>query len=197
MVAGHPALDFVNTVEGRFGADAVDRVHTYAQLLEWAQQAGLLTPTDARGLANMEAQDPGGADRALRRATRFREALYSTVSAVATGSPAPSEPLAAVNEELAVVAPQLHVKWAQVDGQFALAHDDPSGLSAPLSAVVWSAVNLVTSDALLRIRECEVPACRWLFLDGTRNHSRRWCDAATCGNRERVRRHYRRRRAAE
>ncbi len=174
----------------------MDHLRTYAHLREWARQVEFLTPTDVRALRKLEANDATGADRVLRRAKRFREALYSTLSAVAAGSPPPAEPLAAVNRELAVVAPRLRVAWAQDDGRFALAPDDPRDLSIPLSAVMWSAVKLVTSEALLRVHECEVTACHWLFLDGTRNHSRRWCAAATCGNRERVRRHYQRRRAA-
>ena len=145
----------------------------------------------------MEAQDPGAADRVLGRAVGFREALYSTLSAFVAGVPRPPDPFSTVNAEFVRVAPQLCVVWAKSNARIALAQADPRDLSAPLRAVVWSAVGLVTSDALLRIRECEAPTCRWLFLDGTRNRSRRWCDASTCGNRERVRRHYRRRRAAE
>ena len=156
-----------------------------------------LTPTDVRALRKLQADDDTGANRVLSRAKRFREALYSTLSAVAVGSPPRAEPLAVVNREIAVVAPRLRVAWAQDGGRFGLAHDDPRDLSISLCEVVWSAVDLLTSDALLRIRECEVPTCSWLFLDSTRNHSRRWCDAATCGNRERVRRHYQRRRAAK
>lgn len=39
-----------------------------------------------------------------------------------------------------------------------------------------------------RVKVCENPQCRWLFLDHSRNRSRQWCEATTCGNRERVRR---------
>jgi AcrR family transcriptional regulator len=34
-----------------------------------------------------------------------------------------------------------------------------------------------------RIKVCGSPDCRWAFVDGTRNRSRRWCDMAGCGNR--------------
>jgi len=46
-----------------------------------------------------------------------------------------------------------------------------------------------------RIRQCADDACGWLFVDRSRNNSRRWCDSTDCGNRNRVRRHYRRRTA--
>ena len=45
------------------------------------------------------------------------------------------------------------------------------------------------------VRVCEGNGCGWLFLDQTRNGSRRWCSSGDCGRRERVRRH-RARRAA-
>ena len=38
------------------------------------------------------------------------------------------------------------------------------------------------------LRSCSNPACRLVFEDGSRNHARRWCDTAGCGNRDRVRR---------
>jgi predicted RNA-binding Zn ribbon-like protein len=50
------------------------------------------------------------------------------------------------------------------------------------------------SDAdLSRLRRCDGAGCGWLFLDTTRNHSRRWCDSRDCGNRSRVRRYAERR----
>ncbi len=38
-------------------------------------------------------------------------------------------------------------------------------------------------DEWPRIKVCGSPDCRWAFVDGTRNRSRRWCDMAGCGNR--------------
>ena len=45
-----------------------------------------------------------------------------------------------------------------------------------------------------RIRICA--NCRWLFLDEAATRSRVWCDMAVCGNRQKARRHYQRRRQA-
>jgi len=36
--------------------------------------------------------------------------------------------------------------------------------------------------------------CGWLFLDSSRNHTRRGCDMRVCGNRAKARRHYERQR---
>ena len=52
------------------------------------------------------------------------------------------------------------------------------------------ASDLLTSTDLDRVRECSGDTCSWLFLDRSRNRSRRWCDMADCGNRAKARRHY-------
>lgn len=45
------------------------------------------------------------------------------------------------------------------------------------------------------VKRCGNPLCRWVFVDGSRNRSRRWCDMAACGNRAKVARHRRMARA--
>jgi len=51
---------------------------------------------------------------------------------------------------------------------------------------------VLTGEALARVRECGGTACNWLFLDESRNRSRRWCSMESCGNRAKARRHYHR-----
>ena len=70
------------------------------------------------------------------------------------------------------------------------------GTAAVLDAVLWhvarSAAELLTSGDLGRVRGCASEECGWVFLDTTRNRSRRWCDMKECGNREKARRFYQR-----
>ena len=42
-----------------------------------------------------------------------------------------------------------------------------------------AAVELLTDGPLDRIKTCG--NCRWLFIDQSRNHSRRWCSMDECG----------------
>jgi predicted RNA-binding Zn ribbon-like protein len=71
-----------------------------------------------------------------------------------------------------------------------------SDLKNPFDRLLWpmaqSAADLLTSPELKIVRFCEAPDCEWLFLDHSRNRSRRWCDMKICGNRQKARRHYRR-----
>jgi CGNR zinc finger/Putative stress-induced transcription regulator len=47
-----------------------------------------------------------------------------------------------------------------------------------------------------RVRSCASPDCRNVFVDESRNHSRRYCDSRTCGNRLHVAAYRARRSAA-
>ena len=59
-----------------------------------------------------------------------------------------------------------------------------------LAIIVHEAVALRFSPAMARVKTCS--GCGWLFVDRTRNNSKRWCIAALCGNRDKARRHYHR-----
>jgi predicted RNA-binding Zn ribbon-like protein len=74
--------------------------------------------------------------------------------------------------------------------------DDPVNLEMPLWPVTRSAADLLTSSDLRSLRLCASDTCAWLFLDTSRNGSRRWCSMRTCGNRAKARRHHARVRAA-
>ncbi len=73
------------------------------------------------------------------------------------------------------------------DGRIASATDGWRGFCRDLLPVL---VALVADGP--RLRQCSNPQCRLMFEDGSRNHARRWCDNAGCGNRDRVSRAQRR-----
>jgi predicted RNA-binding Zn ribbon-like protein len=61
--------------------------------------------------------------------------------------------------------------------------------------LAWSATELLGSDDVGRLKECAQDDCRWLFLDLSKNRSRRWCSMEQCGNRAKAKRHYERRKS--
>ncbi len=65
---------------------------------------------------------------------------------------------------------------------------DRRDLDRLLWPVAWSAGELLASPDLARVRQCGGAGCAWLFLDTSRNQSRRWCDMSVCGNRAKARR---------
>src|SRR5581483_5720104 len=106
----------------------------------------------------------------------------------------PAAAVEAINAALADALP--HLRVAPRGGGFAWELlPDGGSLVAPLRPIARSAGELMTADALARVRECDGASCTWLFLDESRNRSRRWCSMESCGNRAKARRHYRKRRA--
>jgi len=172
-VAGSLCLDFVNTVDPRHAPQREERLRDYAAVLEWARQAGIeASPLEA-----------AAASRVHEEAIALRETLYAIFGAVARGETPPADALRHLNDELAR-------RPRQISDGFAWAPASGDGVLAP---IVWSAAELLTSGPLERVRECPGDdTCGWLFLDTSRNGSRRWCDMRTCGNRAKARRYYRR-----
>ena len=193
LTGGHLALDLANTVSRR--GDPTRRkehLESFSDLVSFALQDKILTPKQANELQAYVRRSAGDAARSFRKAIALREAFYSIFAAIAKGRPAPAEDLQKVDES-ALDALQhrrlvrnngrYHWEW-QVDGK--------NLLDRILWPIAQSAVDLLTSDELKLVRWCEAPDCEWLFLDHSRNRSRRWCDMNSCGNRAKARRHYQR-----
>jgi predicted RNA-binding Zn ribbon-like protein len=77
------------------------------------------------------------------------------------------------------------------DGDSFTFQPPPKDPLLPLHAVARALADLLTSPRLHRVGRCEgVGDCGWLFLDTTKNGSRRWCSMAGCGSRAKMRRYY-------
>ena len=97
----------------------------------------------------------------------------------------------ALNAVLAQALAQLRVVNTGEVFAWDWAGDDPT-LDRMLWPIAQSAADLLTSDELGSVKQCS--GCSWLFVDRSRNHSRRWCDMRVCGNRAKARRYYERHR---
>ncbi len=196
---GVPCLDFVNTVGWRLTDRPSEYIRSYEDLLTWGRQAGLLTPEETEGLSQQATLDPEGAQETLSRALALREAIHRAITAAISGEPQDESDLSALNRELSIALSRLRVMpagdaygwgwdWSGDDGR--------PPLDSPLWPVARSAAELLTSPKLSRVKVCADKGCGWVFLDESRNSSRRWCDSRDCGNRERVRRYLTRKRAS-
>ncbi len=196
---GVPCLDFVNTVGWRLTDRPSEYLRSYEDLLTWGRQAGLLTPEETEGLSQQATLDPEGAQETLSRALALREAIHRAITAAIAGEPQDESDLSALNRELSIALSRLRVMpagdaygwgwdWSGDDGR--------PPLDSPLWPVARSAAELLTSPKLSRVKVCADKGCGWVFLDESRNSSRRWCDSRDCGNRERVRRYLTRKRAS-
>lgn len=162
---GRSCLNFTATMAERNGRK-FDRWRKAEDLARWFAEAGYDAP------AHVGAKD-------LQTARDLREAIYRLVTAANSGKRPKPVDIDMVNQWAAkpVAAPQLsadarHVAWRA-----------GKAFEAALADLARDAIDLVTSDDLAKLRECEEHSCSVLFVDHSRPGKRRWCSMSRCGNR--------------
>jgi predicted RNA-binding Zn ribbon-like protein len=194
FVGGSLALDFANTVGGAHTAPTHEHLVEYADLAAFGRSAGYLSASQARRLHDEASRQPVRATAVFRRALVLRDAIWRAFDVIANGSRADPSDLAAIHEE--ELAALRHARLQQSESGVGYVWSDELVLDRPLWAIARSASDLLRSqEDLPRVRECGSATCEWLFVDKSRNHSRRWCDMNDCGNRAKVRRFRQRQRA--
>jgi predicted RNA-binding Zn ribbon-like protein len=196
LVGGRPCLDFVNTLDWRGTDHPVEFLHTYDDLLAWSRHAGTISDEEAQRLSQKSKTDPSRAAAVLRDAIHLREAIYRIFMSIAEGLHAGEEDLMIFNQYLAEAIRSFQI--TQQKQKFAW---DTRGVQAKLDGVlsplIRSAADLLVSGEHKRVKKCGDPACGWLFLDISRNLSRRWCDMRDCGNRAKASRFYKKQKGAK
>ena len=193
LSGGALCLDFANTISWRqVPRQATDHLTRYDDLVAFAGQSKLLSPRQAADLLAHARRHPSAAQDVLQRAITYRERLYRAFSALAEGKAVPPDDLQQVRD-FAVEALH-HRRLARANGHYRWEWqwDRENMLERILWPIAQSAADLLTSAEIRTLRMCEAPDCAWLFLDHSRNRSRRWCDMKVCGNRQKARRHYQR-----
>jgi predicted RNA-binding Zn ribbon-like protein len=193
-MGGNPALDFVDTIGGML-VDEIDPedefLREYEDLVELGLKTGTLSERSARRLRRAARERPDEAEAVLARAREKRELIDAVFRPLSAGEEPPAEALAALrdfgSEALA------RCELAPADDGFACSWEHRDDLDAPLWPIAHAALELLTEGPLDRIKTCG--RCRWLFLDTTKNHSRRWCSTEGCGTDETKERYVARRRA--
>lgn len=181
LVAGHPALEFLNTVQDWTVANPRDYLTDFSDALRFGQVAGLLTPAEVRRLGRRS----GGVE--LRRLRRARARLERVFRAVVRSRRPDRADLDALARDAARAARAMSFRRsAGLLGR--RVNVRKAGVATLRWRVVDAAVTLLTSQQSVRVKAC--PSCGWFMLDGTRNNSRRWCSMATCGSAAKSRRYY-------
>lgn len=195
--SGDLCLDFANTREWHASDQPVEHLGDYLTLLSWGEGAGIIPPEKGARLRSLASEHAAEASAAYAGAIRLREAIYRIFSRHYHGEALNPDDMQVLNATLSQSLPYLRLvsaphgftwEWSDKVGDF--------------NQVIWpvarSAAELLTSAQLERVRECEDDrGCGYLFIDTTRNHSRRWCSMESCGNRAKARRHYARQRSTQ
>jgi predicted RNA-binding Zn ribbon-like protein len=195
LIGGAPCLDFANTVSTRIEAQRREYLTNYRELVAWSQHAQLLSMEDAQSLLHTACHHPDRAAAVLERAIALRETLYRVFAALAHDREPQDGDLMALNTALqqALSRSKIQLSAAGFEWSWAVARSD---LDRMLWPIVRSAAELLTSEDLGRVSQCARDGCDWLFVDASKNHSRRWCSMDVCGSRVKARRYYRRKKHA-
>ncbi|NTY40955.1 CGNR zinc finger domain-containing protein [Burkholderia diffusa] len=181
------SIDFANTLYWRGSEAPTETFGTMDDLLAWCrEQAGVPAAlADRCHVRGVEEGEPA----MLARALALREALYRLFHAQAERREPQADDLALLGGFLAEASPR--VALARVDGGYAWRIADAGAtLAELLSPVLWSAIDLLGGARLAKVKRCANDACQWLFIDDSKNGSRRWCSMSSCGNRAKAYRHY-------
>jgi predicted RNA-binding Zn ribbon-like protein len=187
LAGGALALDFANTVGGTHVRPTHEHLRAYGDIAKFAVLAGGLQPSVAKRLVQRAERDPRRAAAVYQLGIALREAIWGVFSALASGEAPRDADLALIGDAAAAGAARSQLVYDR-DGVGWSLPSDGDDLERPLWEIARSAADLLTSGERDRVKECASETCEWVFLDRSRNHSRRWCDMSDCGNRAKARR---------
>jgi predicted RNA-binding Zn ribbon-like protein len=180
LIAGHAALDLVNTLDWRFReSGAEDLLKSYDDLLRFTQESGMLKP------AQIRQHRPAAGARVIERCRELREAMAEILYARLDGRNPSAASLRTLERSIQAARFQQQLGWKEGRLEW---HWRENGAELPLWALALSTSDLMMSENVQSVRACDNRECRWLFLDTSKNHTRRWCDMKICGNRMKARR---------
>jgi predicted RNA-binding Zn ribbon-like protein len=166
-IAGNLALDLANTISWRGTAREVDHLADADRILAWATDAGI-----APGFSLPVAQRRALVDDVHR----LRGAIDAAGAAIAHGTTPPRRALATIRDFASHSLAGATLAGSPAGFDFA-------GADRIIGPLAWAALDLLRGDELQRLKQCPPDDCRFLFIDRTKNNSRRWCSMAACGDR--------------
>jgi predicted RNA-binding Zn ribbon-like protein len=185
---GRVCLDFSNTLDWRTSDEPQELIPDYAAWLAWSERRGTLPQAAIRKLKPHATSREAAA--VLQKAYALRHDIWTISDALRDGRHAE---LRLVNQMLSAAPRQPELMRHDRGYRHALTGTD---ISEPLWPVLWSLTALLASDDARRIGCCEAEGCGWFFVDESPNRTRRWCSSEVCGNRERARRAYAKRKSS-
>jgi predicted RNA-binding Zn ribbon-like protein len=194
LVGGELAFDFTNTASGRGSSKHRDHLLCADDVIAWAKRARVLR---AAGAKNVEASIASAdvATKLHHRALELREAIFAIGQSIAGGHRPSQERVDQLVHiySACIECGQLIRRGAGFAWSWNPAH---APIEAILGPIALSALRLLIESDCSRIKQCRGDHCGWLFVDTTKNKSRRWCEMRICGNRAKQKRHQHRRRVA-
>lgn len=172
-------LDFVNTISNRNKPSPFDYLSGFRELLEWYGRTGVITAKVSHTLERLAKGYPQKAAVVFNKTIALRELLLRLFTAAIHRKAPDASDIVLFNTYVADAYANIEVAWKPAQRQGELLFNAPA-----LEQLTWwlvkSALELYTGKSLQQVRQC--PACGWLFLDKSRNGSRKWCSMSSCGD---------------
>jgi len=190
LLGGRLCLDFVNTLDWRGTDSPQEFLKTFDDLVSWSRHVGICSQREIRKLYKMAEQSDADAIKALNRTLKLRETIYRLFAAGIVNRKPLKEDLVIFNKNLSRSMKDSRI-IPTADGYAWDITGNQTKLDWILSPIIRSAAETLVSDERKKVKACADSACGWLFIDVSRNRSRRWCDMQDCGNRAKASRFYR------
>jgi predicted RNA-binding Zn ribbon-like protein len=181
-------VEFTNTMRWHASQRPDEMLRSYADLVAWARSARVASERSARHLLARAEDYPADADLALNRAISLREAIYRIFVALIKERPVQATDMDELNEAIRRLSTGVRLRHTRQGFSWEWSVDKDV-LDSFLWPIALSAVEVLLSEDRRWVGQCaDDRGCGWLFLDRSKNHSRRWCDMNDCGNRAKQRR---------
>lgn len=183
-------LDFMNTVGWHLNENmSSEYLTSYSVFVEWCYLVGIINREQANIFAAESQKRSLEAKEVFQRVIKLRESVFRILLAVIGKNSPKQTDLDILNSEIDRMLPLLKLKYVN-QGFVWEKSNDIKNLDWMLSTIVQNITEFLTSDQLGRLKVCGDENCGWLFLDMSKNKSRRWCSMQDCGNRAKAKRHY-------
>ena len=193
LIAGWLCLDFSNTLGMHASELGREFLRSYFDLAEWSNYAGIVTDEEECILLHKAEKSPREAEGVLQEAKELREIIFRIFSSIAKKKVPQEKDISLFNKKLSRMMRQSKLEIAESGIEWNV-RGNKNSLDWPLNSVIHSAFMLLTSDERDKIKMCaDERGCGWLFIDHSKNRSRRWCDMTDCGNLAKQKRFYGRR----
>jgi predicted RNA-binding Zn ribbon-like protein len=181
---GHPALDFVNTLDERISPHPIELLENYHSLLFFTSMIGRLdknlVPTFVTSVNDKTGRS------ILEETILLREQLNDFLLTFWVQKIISQKQLESfqakfieVKRKRILTSTNYHITWTWLE---------PLAPRRPLEEIILSIEDLFLGNNFAHLKQCAADDCGVWFLDQSRSGTRRWCSMANCGNRAKVRR---------
>lgn len=184
LSGGHPALDFVNTIDSRRGRWGPDFLHSFDELLVLTERTAVL---DSVAVSSLRQKASAGAERVhavAAQALTLREAIHQVFLAEDKGRAYPSAAMKVVETAAREGRSRERLSHSKLGFAWSLPFDELEDVGR---AFALAAIDLlIARNGRREVRECKGDNCGWLFLDHSKGGNRMWCSDDSCGARSRI-----------